>query len=74
VPHTEAPWYHTVQQHHYTKVYPSPQALFVELQAARCSGWQLTSLVQQHARLVTTFTRHHRGGEADSSLPSEKTW
>jgi hypothetical protein len=41
-------------------IVPRPQALFVELQAARCSGWQLTSLVQRHARLVTTFTRHHR--------------
>ncbi len=74
MPDMDTLWYHTVHQHHYTKAHPSPQALFVELQETRCSGWQLTSLVQQRAKLVTTFTRHSTGVEADRSLPSENTW
>ena len=70
------PWYHTVQQRHYTKAYPKTQEfqeLFGDLREARAHGWQLTALVQQHDTLTTTFTRYPSGGEADQRL-SEQTW
>jgi hypothetical protein len=70
------PWYHTVQQRHYTKAYPKTQEfqeLFGDLREARAHGWQLTALVQQHDRLTTTFTRYPSGSETDQRL-SEQTW
>lgn len=76
MPDTDA-WYHTVQQRHYTKAYPKTQEfqeLFGDLREARAHGWQLTTLVQQHDTLTTTFTRHDSGGEADRRLLSEHTW
>jgi hypothetical protein len=72
VPDTNAPWYHTVQQRHYTKAYPKFQELFGDLREARAHGWRLTTLVQQQDTFVTTFTRYHTSGEADRGL--ENTW
>jgi hypothetical protein len=71
VSETVGPWYQTVQQRHYTKAYPSTQALFVELREARRYSRQLMSLVQQYTRLVTTFTRHHKGDAADRNRISD---
>ena len=76
VPAPKAPWYHTVQQRHYTKAYPKTQEfqeLFGDLREARAHGWRLTALVQQHDSLTTTFTRYPSSTEADQRL-SEQTW